>query len=387
MPIPVEKKSTYNSGYRTYLNVIAGVLGGGTVMLLSSIGGTLGQWLSNPQVSAWSTAAVSVALGSVGIAAFDRFLARSTSTVDQAYQEAWILPMADLTHDARYLVVQPHHKKRWGFGRDVIDGRKPFKILGVADSVSEAQVLCREETHQLGMEKDWNKIQRHYSRAMRGVLKKVQTDLPSFHRDTTHNLTSIWKRIRHHGSPPAFSAYRSLDTPDGPRMEFAPAPPMVCESPAAVTRYLRTHKLLTVHDKVLPRMIPDSGRLDDTPLLAAAWAVQSAARTARIPWTFVPLTVGPGHPARWVAACQTQTPNGQTAWAFFPPWPRSEPSADACRQALSALLPPYADADASPSPDVIRQVRAAWRQCFYPASPVPAATLQPRSPVKPRSPH
>lgn len=383
MPIPVQKTSRYNTWYRWLLSLGTGLFTTGSLMLITQMPTSWAQMLAN-NVTAQTVVGtlVSVAVTNGAIDFFNRVGAQATSTVDQAYQEAWILPTAEITGAPRYLVVQPHHKKRWVFGRDVIDGRRGFKILGLVDSMDEAQALCRAETHQPGMEKDVPRLLRRYPVAMRQVADYVLAYARLPREKAQEELTSIWRCVQH-GTSSRYSAYRTLDTPNGRRVEFAPAPPEHLTTASAVSRYLRAHRLLTASDKALPRAVPDGGRLDDSPALALAWTVQSAQNTARIPWTLVPLPSIPSAPQRWVAACQTVTPDGRATWRFYPPWPQTVPHADSLIRTLTPALSPDGPQTVPVATDLplINAVTHVWRQSFDRPFPERVApSLRPNDP-------
>jgi len=296
--------------------------------------------------------------------------------VDQDYQEAWILPMQALGLGERYAVVQPHHKKAWaGFGRDIIDAHRPFKILGIVDSLEQAQAICREITAQPGMLKDTRRLLRSYP-----ALHKLPDNLKAYQsaiaQQTRENLTTPWRLVEHQKAQ-AYSAYRVIMTAQGQRIEFAPPPPSTLRNRHATFRYLQKHKLLQAEtDTVLPKALPDGGRLADTPVLAMAWHVQSAQKTARIPWTVVPLDdPAQGHP-QWVAACQTVNAQGQPVWRFFPPWPRTLSRAAAVQDAIAPLLAPT-DSFSVPvasDPALITTVDRAWQAVK--TQPTTSATLR-----------
>lgn len=147
MPLPVQKNSRYNTWYRWSLSIGFGVIIPPVIALASQGTNPVAHLLANPSASLVIGAFVSAAVVNGVTDVFNRFLALSTSTVDQAYQEAWILPAVDIPgvpqENPRYVVVQPHRDtlnplKRVSFLRnDAVRGhapKSPHKHPAVLDS-------------------------------------------------------------------------------------------------------------------------------------------------------------------------------------------------------------------------------------------------------------
>jgi len=368
--LPVQKNSRINTVYRWLFNLTMGSWTGLISAAITASNTPFGQYFANHLgFNIVGTTLAGMILGNAAVDVFNAASALGTSTVNQDYQKAWILPLKHLTGTSGYLVVQPHHKKRWGIGEDQIDPRRAFKIRGVVATLEQAHTICQDITGREGAVKNVESLKRHYPRLMQNLAQNLERYLKDSLNRPQYTLAEPWERVRYGD---AYLAYRTLQTPKGPRLEFAPPPPQTLTSPKAVLRYLRQQRLMTVKDRSLPR-IPDGGYLEDSTVLAMAWQVQRHQTLASVPWTAVELK-----PHQWVAACRTLDDHQTPVWRFYPIPPRTLASAQAVQEALAPLLAPGTPAVPTDpfAPGVAQAARRIWHHHATVRAPV-ASTPQP----------
>ncbi|WP_053958101.1 hypothetical protein [Sulfobacillus thermosulfidooxidans] len=384
MKPPVQYNSRFNTGMRWYWPTAVGILAGALVGLGTTVAGwtdpALQTLTHNAGLTSILSGIIGTAAGNGTIDFFNRYLARPTSTVDQAYQQALIWPQKD-----GYLIIQPHHHKSWRGWRDVINWQAAPHILGFTRTLDEAQAVCRNTTHDAGVLFDATHAAPRVQRALDRALTEYHQHPETYAALTANALTDIWHLTHVPGSPPGLVAYRHVLTADGSRIAFYPPPPATMTTVEALIRTMQQHDLLTDNDHQLPQMLPPGPELTRMPEIDRAWTIQGAARVAQEPWTLVPVFRHPDHPPTWIAACRIPTDHG-SRWLFYPDPPASSPHPDGLRHDLQQAAAP---GESLPVPfvrDVTRmtQIQAAWEAAQpHPPSPAPAVS-GPRHRTAPR---
>ncbi|PSR19892.1 MAG: hypothetical protein C7B44_05700 [Sulfobacillus thermosulfidooxidans] len=375
MAPPVERKSSYN----TIMQFLLATLGGLITSTESAVFGSssFGIFLSG---------SLSTLASNAGVSFFNRFFSRSSSTVDQAYQTAWIWPNPYGT--SGYLILQPHHYRHLHQGRDRIDFHQTPRILGYTDTLDQAQVVCERITHDQGLvqhlavdtnspdlrwglfHKAWNEYQRH--------AKKIR-------RETDELLTGIWHYAQVDATHSEMVAYRNKMTAHGWQWEFFPLPPQTAPTPAVLRHQMDAKHQWNANDLLLPEKMTDGHALTDSSDLATAWRFQALTHESQhtIPWQFLNVAE-PGTPPRWALGCATPGPHATDppVWHF---WPESGPlvawpDLDTARQAVYRVAAPNTDTRLWPvnsHPDTA--IMTTWRHAVGladpPNIPTAAATL------------
>lgn len=380
MAPPVAYNSRYNTSLRFYFTTMASVLVG----LGVTIGGFADPaltFLNNPAINAATSGFIGTLTGLGVVGLFNSRLAKSTSTVDQAYQEAVIWPHPQ--EDAGYLVLQPHHRKAGWRLRDTIDWRKPPKVLGWVDTVDQAHALCQAVTQDSGVVVDphqWSSPQRHAF--MRAYAKYRQT--PALYQTQAQSqLTGLWRVTALDATHPGvLAAYRTRYTAHGRQWEFYPPPPQHAATLSALFQGLQRHNLLSSADHALPDPLPEGSPLSQAPELQTAWTVQRLGAQATVPWTLLNIAP-PNRIPSWTAGCATPNPTGDgMTWHFYPSPPRtlSDPQQlmhDLRRYSAPDQTPQDWPVTVTPPADAVAQ----WQTQTRPRAPLSPASLSlvPRS--------
>ncbi|SMC08151.1 hypothetical protein SAMN00768000_3688 [Sulfobacillus thermosulfidooxidans DSM 9293] len=360
MAPPVDKKSRYNTLLRFGWATIGSLFG--------SIHG----------LNVLAGAAIGTIAGDGGVTFFNSLFSRSSSTVDQAYQPAWI--WKDPQADAGYLVVQPHHYRRWHMGKDRIDFHQPPRILGYTQTLEQAQFLCERHTHDQGLVADmplradprwalWHKAWKNFTDRRQKILETTETA-----------LTGIWQQAAVSPGSAQSLAFRSRITPQGPQWEFFPLPPQLAPTPKALRQQMASQ--WGSNDRLLPEKGVDSHILTDHAEVAAAWRFQALTHQSQhtVPWQFLNVAE-PGTPPRWTLGCATPGKHATDppVWHF---WPESGPlvtwpDLETARQAINRVAAPHTDLstwpiNAQPDPTLM----TTWRHAVGLADPpnIPTAT-------------
>lgn len=381
---PVKNQSLYNSVYRVGMTFLMGALATSSIALLSFTNSPVGAWLARDLVAnivVGNTA--SMVSSYAAITLFNQFLARPSSTVDQPYQEPWIVRLpSDLPHP--YAIIQPHHHKRWKLGRDAVDRDRPFKLLGLADTEAMAEQVCLAMTQQPGVMQDFSTLVHHYRPSFVPVLRDIQNNHAVWHQRAVDALTSVWKVARVSPDAPDLVAYRIRNIPDGPRYEFYPAVPQTVTQMAALSHGLLREGLLSPIDLQLPRILPEGSPLAQSPELQTAWTVQRLQAQATIPWTL--LNVADSHQTpRWTAGCAVPASDGRTlTWHFYPTPPRTVTDSQQLGHDLRRYSTPRQTPDewpvaVTPPQDALAQWQALARPRSAVAPAAPTLALRSRS--------
>lgn len=305
---------------RFYFTTMASVLVG----LGVTIGGFADPaltFLNNPAINAATSGLIGTLTGLGVVGLFNSRLAKSTSTVDQAYQEAVIWPHPQ--GEVGYLVLQPHHRKAGWRLRDTIDWRKPPKVLGRVDTQDQAQALCQAVTQDAGVVVDprqWSSPQKHAF--MRAYAKYRQaSDL--YNTQAQSQLTGLWRVTALDDARTQVLAYRTRYTAHGRQWEFYPPPPQHVSTVTTLLQGLQRNNLLSSADHALPDPLPEGSPLPQAPALQTAWTVQRLQAHATIPWTLLNVAP-PDRIPSWTAGCATPNAAGDgVTWHFYPPPPRT----------------------------------------------------------------
>jgi len=374
MAPPVKYNSRYNTTMRLSYTTMMSILVGLGVTVGGFVDPAL-TFLNNPAINAGASGIIGTlaGLGAVGI--FNSRLAKSSSTVGQAYQEALIWPHPHQT--SGYLVLQPHHRKTGWRLRDAITWRKPPKILGAAATEDQAQALCRAVTQEDGVVIDPSRLSDAQSQAFDKAYAKYTQDPSVYDHNTQKQLTGLWRVTAVDPTTPEILAYRTRYTAHGRQIEFYPSPPQTTSTVTTLKADLAHRNLFAPADQTIPESLPEGTPLVQAPDLHTAWDVQRLQTQATIPWTLLNVA-NPNQMPYWTAGCAVPTANGTgLTWHFFPEPPRTMTDP----QRLSQDLRRYSVPDQTPAewPVAVTPPSEALAQWNAQARPTPA--LSPAAPT------
>lgn len=319
-------------------------------------------------------------------ALFNRWGARVTSTVDQAYQEAIIWPHPENTPG--YLVLQPRHRKTLRhFLSDTLRLQRPPRVLGWASTLDQAQALCRRVTGDEGQPIDLQAATPAWQKMLALGYKKYRKHSPAYWEDqTVQQLTGIWRLTSWPSDTPspAMGAYRTVHTAYGPQIEFYPSPPQSLPSSEAVYKGLKQQALLSRNDDMLPQRLPPGSPLSQAPELQTAWTVQHLRAQATIPWTLLNVAP-PDRIPSWTAGCATPNAAGDgVTWHFYPTPPRTLSDPQQLMHDLRRYSAPHQTPDewpvaVTPPQDALAQWQALARPRSAVAPAAPTLALRSRS--------
>lgn len=379
MAPPVDNKSRYNTAMQFAWANIGSLIGGAAVGLGVTLTGFANPWLhDSATLNTLISGAIGTLSGNGAVLWFNRVFSRYSSTVDQAYQPAWIWP--NPFGESGYLVVQPHHFRRWHVGKDQIDFHRPPRILGYTASLTQAQYLCERHTHDQGLVADvpartdprwalWHKAWKNVTDHRQKILETTET-----------TLTGVWQQATVSPGSAQSLAFRSRITPQGPQWEFFPPPPQCAPTPHALRQQMQEANVWSANDRLLPEKGPDSHVLTDHAEIASAWRFQALTQQSQhtVPWQFLNVAE-PGTPPRWTLGCATPGPKetDPPVWHF---WPESGPRVtwpdlDTAWKAINQVAAPNTDTPQWPvnaHPDAA--VITAWRHAVGLADPVSTPT-------------
>ena len=370
MAPPVKYNSRYNTSMRLYYTTMMSILVGLGVTVGGFVDPAL-TFLNNPAINAGASGIIGTLAGLGAVGVFNSRLAKSSSTVDQAYQEALIWPHPH--HTAGYLVLQPHHRKTGWRLRDAITWRRPPKILGATATAEQAQALCRAATQENGVVIDPTRLSAAQSQAFDKAYAKYTQD-PSVYNDAAQKqLTGLWRVTAVDPTTPEILAYRTRYTAQGRQVEFYPAPPQTTAAVTTLKADLAHHNLFSPADQAIPVSLPEGTPLAQAPDLHTAWHVQRLQAQATIPWTLLNVA-NPNQMPYWTAGCALATDDGHgLTWHFYP----TPPAYMTDPQRLSQDLRRYSAPDHTPAewPFAVTPPQEALAQWNAQARPTPALSL------------
>lgn len=371
MAPPVEYNSRYNTGMRWYWPTAANVLIGVSVTILGWTNPTIANMTNDPAVSLILPGVLGTMVGNGANDVFNRIFARPTSTVDQAYQEAYIFPDSHTHKISGYLVVQPHHHKIGWRRRDAIAFTKTPRILGWTATLGQAQELCRMSTKDTGQRLDPSQMTPAWQTLMDYAARQYDKNPTKFKNMANNALTGIWRTAQVTPTDPAIITYRTRYTAQGRQIEFYPSPPETAATGAVLQTDLENYRLFSDADRALPVPLPQGSDLWRTPDLREAWHFQRLQAVSLTPWTFINVAPESAVP-RWTMGCAVRTLERPPTWHFFPEPPRTVADAAQLMQQVQTLAAP--GIDAAPWPVCTTPPPAALYSWHRQAEPAPRPT-------------
>ena len=376
MAPPVKYNSRYNTGMRWYWPMAANALLGVGITILGWTNPTIAAITNDPTVNLILPGVLGTMVGNGANDVFNRLFARPTSTVDQAYQEAYILPDSPAHKTAGYLVIQPHHHKSGWRQRDAIAFKKTPRLLGWTATLDQAQELCRMYTKDAGQRLDPSQMTPAWQTLMDRAALQYGKNPTKFQNEANNALTGIWRAAQVSPTDPAVIAYRTRYTAQGRQTEFYPSPPETVATGAALQAYLENNRLFANADRALPVPLPQGSDLWRTPDLREAWHFQRLQTVSLTPWTLINVAPESAIP-RWTMGCAVRTLGGPPTWHFFPKPPHTVEDGTQLMQQMQALATPgvaTSGPDATPWPVAITPPLAALSSWHRQAEPAPRPT-------------